>query len=118
MNAIEQDRCFARRLARAGNLTAIGIARVGRSLEAARPLSNAERVTRWRKRSGNPGFASCYVNPYQRRSRPPVADCPQPESPYKPIIQFPTATAATPDGDAVSGNFSLPLFPDLEPCNA
>lgn len=75
MNAIQRDKCYARRLARAGSLEALGIVRASR-LDTVRPRSNAERVSAWRMRSGCPGFASAYVRPHQRKA---VPDCPQPD---------------------------------------
>jgi len=60
MNPVLRDKCAARRIARAGCVDALGIVRVSTRLEAARPLSNAERVNAWRNRSGRPGFAGAY----------------------------------------------------------
>ena len=68
MNPVLRDKCAARRIARAGCVDAIGIVRVTTRLEAARPLSNAERVHAWRNRSGRPGFAGAYVVPHQRKA--------------------------------------------------
>ena len=65
MNAVLRDKCAARRIARAGCVEALGIVRITTRLEAARPLSNAERVNAWRNRSGSPGFGGCYVRPYK-----------------------------------------------------
>lgn len=65
MNAVERDKCFARRLVRAGCVDAIGIVRITSRLEAARPRTNAERVSAWRARSHVPGFGGCYVRPHK-----------------------------------------------------
>lgn len=95
MNPLLQDKCAARRIARAGCVDALGIVRINRSLEAARPLSNAERVGRWRTRSGHPGFNTGYVAPYQSKPRAPIPDCPQPDSPKMPrgaLVYIPQVT--------------------------
>ena len=67
MNPVLRDKCAARRIARAGCVDALGIVRISTRLDAARPLSNAERVNAWRNRSGRPGFAGAYVAPHQRK---------------------------------------------------
>lgn len=64
MNAVQRDKCAARRIARAGCVDALGIVRA-RRMDAVRPLSNAERVSAWRARSHVPGFGGCYVRPYK-----------------------------------------------------
>lgn len=99
-DAIAHDKAVAQVIDAAGCTDAIGIVRVTRSIEAARPQSNAERVRRWRDRAGNPGFATGYVRPYQSMSRPPIPDCPQPDTPEIPpdsVIQFQSVTPATVD---------------------
>lgn len=47
MNAIQQDKCFARRIIRAGNVRAIGIVRVTQGIENARQIPNDERRSAW-----------------------------------------------------------------------
>lgn len=66
MNAVQRDKCVARRIARAGSVDALGIVRASR-MDTVRPRSNAERVSAWRARSGRPGFAGAYVAPHQRK---------------------------------------------------
>lgn len=47
MNALDRDKCFARRLKRAGNVDALGIVRVTKSMESARQKSNDEHRSSW-----------------------------------------------------------------------
>lgn len=70
MNGLQRDKCAARRIARAGCVDALRIVRVTHRLEAARPLSNAERVSAWRTRSNVPGFGGCYIRPYKSMPAP------------------------------------------------
>lgn len=89
MNALQRDKCYVRRMVRAGCVEAVGIIRA-RRMESTNPPTNADRVRAWRLRSGNPGFGALYVQPWKSK-RPPVADCPQPdgrEIDPRRIVQF------------------------------
>src|SRR6185437_5787450 len=77
MNAIQRDKCFVRRMVRAGCVESVGIVRA-RRMESTEPPTNAQRVSAWRKRSHAPGFGGYYVRPWKSKSEP-IADCPQPD---------------------------------------
>lgn len=76
MNAVMQDKCFARRIDRAGCVEALGIQRVRHGAEDTRVPTAAERVMAWRLRSGRVGLGNAYTfNRKKRDWRPTV---PQP----------------------------------------
>ena len=96
MNAVLRDKCFARRMVRAGCVEAVGIVRA-RRMDSTRTPTNAERVSAWRGRSHAPGFGGYYVRPWKSR-REPIADCPQTDSREidpRNVIQSMPARAAT-----------------------
>lgn len=82
MNPVQHDQCFGRRLARTGAASLV----ITRSTDRV-PTPN-ERALFWRWRSGNPGLGNVVFR------RNPVPDCPQPESPFKPIEYIGRTAAA------------------------
>jgi hypothetical protein len=75
MNALQRDKCFARRMVRAGCVEAVGIIRA-RRMESTEAPTNAQRVSAWRWRSHAPGFGGYYVRPWKSKGEP-IVDCPQ-----------------------------------------
>ena len=104
MNAVMRDKCFARRMVRAGCVEAVGIVRA-RRMDSTRVPTNAERVSAWRKRSHAPGFGGYYVRPWKAK-REPIADCPQPDSreidPRNVVQSMPARAAAAHDSPPVA----------------
>ncbi|HET7596025.1 MAG TPA: hypothetical protein VFK15_03775 [Burkholderiales bacterium] len=89
MNHVQRDKCYMRRMVRAGCVDAVGVVRA-RHMDSTRPQTNAERVSAWRNRSHAPGFGGYYVRPWKSK-RAPVADCPQPdgrEIDPRDVVQF------------------------------
>lgn len=79
MNALQADKCFARRIARAGCVDALGIVRA-RRMDSTLPKTNAERVSAWRARSHQPGFGGVYVRPWKSKKRDWNVTVPKPRT--------------------------------------
>lgn len=100
MNAIERDQCFGRRLARNG------AARLVITRESARVPTLEERVMHWRWRANQPGFG-----------RNVIPDCPQPDSPWRQVVQAVTVPKPTAQADCAA-SVTTPLDPDATPSSA
>jgi len=59
MNSVQRDKCYVRRMVRAGCVEAVGIAHA-RRWDSMRTLSNAERVSAWRRRANQPGLGNAF----------------------------------------------------------
>lgn len=89
MDAVQQDKCWGRRLARVG---------VNPTTRSTRAPDTVERVTRWRWLARQPGLGTHWqAHPHRK----PVPDCPQPDPPEIRLDQIihPAAAAAAP-GDS------------------
>lgn len=89
MNAVQRDKCFARRIARAGCVEALGIQRVRHGAEDTRVQTAAERVMAWRMRSGRVGLGNAYR--FKKRDWRPTVPAPKQVTRTRP--ELPTTTS-------------------------
>lgn len=110
MNALLRDKCFARRLSRAGCVESLGIRRVRHDAEDTRVDTPSERVLAWRMRSGRVGMGNAFKFKRKQRDWHPTVPQPlmrtRPELPTTPLPfgrVGPLPTPPTPAFDDESG---------------